>query len=277
MSGIARLAAATLLLAATGASAQAAPDGDPALVTATINDDDTRAIDNVLRRGTLLYRYDQAAWHSTDALRADVPQEVLRAITGWVVIPASEGGLRTIYYGGEAGAHFALYSAVWTSGTTVTDRRVHRTPEERTLDHEAVRLIGLRDTVSIDALQNCSPARFNIVILPASATGDSDSIYLLSPQVDESIPFGGHHRIDFSEDREIARRAFTNSCVSIPSNSTALAISHFLDPIPTEIHIFSMYAARRPVYVQTSMSNRTWVSELSGGEPRIRLINRPAN
>ena len=42
-------------------------------------------------RAKLLYRYDQAAWHTTDAMRRDVPDAALATIRGWVVTPDGDG------------------------------------------------------------------------------------------------------------------------------------------------------------------------------------------
>lgn len=261
-------------IVAVAASAQGAAQTDatvaatPAPSTAA---DEASRIADAAHRGALIYRYDQAAWHSSDALVADLERAELAAVRGWVVLPAGDA-LRTIYYGGELGARIALYSADWSSGDRTSNRRRYTTPEDQRLDAEAVRLIALRDSISFDGLQNCSNRAFNIVTLPASATGSSDSIYLLSPQTDRNIPFGGHHRIDFAEGRVTARRRFTNSCIAFPPQGDMLFISHLLDPVPTEIHVFSMYAAGRAVAVGTA-DGRVWAIEPSSGGPRIRLID----
>ena len=268
-----RLALAAILAVAASTPVVAQTDATVAPAT-PVALDEASSIAEAGRRGALIYRYDQAAWHSSDAMVADLARAELAAIRGWVVVPAGEA-LRTIYYGGEPGARVALYSAEWMSGNRTSNRRRYTTPDDQRLDAEAARLIALRDSISFDGLQNCSNRTFNIVILPASATGNSDSIYLLSPQTDRNIPFGGHHRIDFVDGRETARRRFTNSCVALPAQGEMLFITHLLDPIPTEIHVFSMYAAGRAVAVGTA-DMRVWAIEPARNGPRIRLIDPSA-
>jgi hypothetical protein len=264
------LALATILAVASSTPGAAQTDAAVAPASATAADEASR-IAEAAHRGALIYRYDQAAWHSSDALVADLTQAELAAVRGWVVVPAGDA-LRTIYYAGEPGAHTALYSADWSSGDRTSNRRRYTTPDDQRLDAETARVIALRDSISFDGLQNCSNRAFNIVTLPASATGNSDSIYLLSPQTDRNIPFGGHHRIDFVDGRETARRRFTNSCIAFPPQGDMLFISHLLDPIPTEIHVFSMYAARRAVAVGTA-DQRIWAVEPGSTGPRISLID----
>lgn len=265
-------------VAATGQSSTETPPATPApappeTATGELTAENTAAIMSALERGQLLFRYDQAAWHSTDRLRTDVPEARLRTVRGWVVVPAEGRALRVIYYDGNTAPHRAVWSATWTSGTSVTDTHLHD-ESDNALDAEATRLIALRDALSLSDFRFCARERPNIVILPASATGSTDSVYLLTPQTNAGVPFGGHHRIDFAGGREVARRSFTNGCVTIPmnGNGTALAITHLLDPVPTEIHVFTVFAARRPVYVGVTEPQRIFVVEVSGGVPRIRIL-----
>ena len=45
------------------------------------------AVQLALNRAEQIYAYDQAAWHTTDALTADIPKAQLGTIRGWVVTP----------------------------------------------------------------------------------------------------------------------------------------------------------------------------------------------
>jgi hypothetical protein len=65
-------------------------------------------------------------------------------------------------------------------------------------------------------------------------------------------------------------RAFTKSCITMaqPKNVTALVISHLLDPVPTEIHVFTSLSAGLPVYVAIPESNRVFA--VAGD--KIRLV-----
>jgi hypothetical protein len=58
----------------------------------------------------------------------------------------------------------------------------------------------------------------------------------------------------------------------IEQKAEALVVSHLLDPTPTEIHVFSVFAAKKPIYVITVTNDRIWAAEISGGQARIRLV-----
>ena len=66
-----------------------------------------------MARGDLLYAYDQSAWHVTDAALKAIPKESMPLLRGYIVTPAN-GGFRTTFYGGEAGSHFRIYTAIWS-------------------------------------------------------------------------------------------------------------------------------------------------------------------
>ncbi|UKK85269.1 hypothetical protein L7H23_03910 [Sphingopyxis sp. BSN-002] len=179
------------------------------------------------------------------------------------------------YYSGDPGTeHRAVYSAVWTGGTGVRDRTVHGAEDNRLSDEEA-RLASASDAVPEEGPMRCSDRRFNRVILPRSAPGVPDLVYLLTPQTDfVSVPLGGHHRFEVTDGKILAQRSFSKSCISVPldKKAEALGISHMLDPTPTEIHVVSVYAASKPIYVMTTMNDRVWVAEVSAGRGRVRTV-----
>lgn len=268
--GFAALGLILASLVGSGAVAQE-PTADSAVPT--ISSEDRAAIQQAIDRGLTMYRYDQAPWHTTDALLAALPQEKLAQIRGWIVTPA-ERGLLVTYYGGEADQHFGVYSAVWTSGTQVIDGQNLSGP----LTGEIARLAAVRDAASSGDLRLCSSRPFNTIILPRGDADHHDSVYFLTPQTATgSIPMGGHHRVDVFNGEEVARRSFTRSCIELTpgDGAEALVITHSLDRVPTEVHVFSVYALRVPLFVGTNEPQRVWAIELVNGQPRIRLITRP--
>jgi len=77
---------------------QAKPDkASPAPMSA----DHAEAVQTAVNRAQNLYTYDQAAWHTTDALLAAVPEATLQTIRGWVVTPEGEELPRDLLYGGS--------------------------------------------------------------------------------------------------------------------------------------------------------------------------------
>ena len=91
-------------------------------------------------------------------------------------------------------------------------------------------------------------------------------VYLLTPQTsNDSLPFGGHYLTEVSADGKVGPfRHFTKSCAEFPINGddkskgepNALIITHLLDPIPTEIHVFSSLSIHKRLYVLTK--KRVW-------------------
>jgi hypothetical protein len=52
------------------------------------------------------------------------------------------------------------------------------------------------------------------------------------------------------------------------STPAAMVVSHLLDPVPTEIHVFTAMTSRLPVYVMIAPSGRLY--EVTG--ERIRFV-----
>jgi hypothetical protein len=259
-----------LLTLGTAAPSQAKPVDAPAPITA----EEEAGVRLALDRAQLLYRYDQAAWHTTDALTNEVPEVALATVRGWVVTPDG-AGYRVTYYSGERGAeHRAVYSAVWTGGTSVRDRQLRAVDDNR-LSADEARLAAASDAVAEEGPLRCSDRRFNRVVLPRATADGADLVYLLTPQTEtNSIPLGGHHRAEVKDGKVVSMRSFSKSCLNMPleEKAEALAVSHLLDPTPTEIHFFSVFAAQKPIYVLTTSNDRTWVAESSLGQARVRVI-----
>ncbi|MFD1951307.1 hypothetical protein ACFSGX_11085 [Sphingomonas arantia] len=114
-------------------------------------------------------------------------------------------------------------------------------------------------------LRPCAPAAFNSVILPPETSGGPYIGYLLSPHTDGvGYPAGGHYRIEVSQaGKVVAQRPFTKSCIALGGRGpdgakpAALVVSHILDPVPTEIHVFVSLATGLPLYVVTG-PDATW-------------------
>ena len=60
-------------------------------------------------------------------------------------------------------------------------------------------------------------------------------------------------------------RQFARSCLTVPTapargDAVGFVATHLLDPTPTEIHVFSSLALRKPIYVATMQpTQRLWV------------------
>jgi hypothetical protein len=258
--------------------ALATPAESEAPAPAALSQAERAQLQDSIDRGQLMYRYDQAAWHTTDAMVEHVPKTQLSLIKGWVVTDVPNGSKAT-YFGLSGDSPFVVYSAVWDGSKVLEeviapeDQRPPLTPEEQKL---AAALNTARPVA--DKLGRCSPKAFNVVVLPGRTATDPVSVYFMTPQTKTGeYPLGGHYRIDVRGGAIVSQRPFMKSCFTTtqPPNTgapAAFVITHLLDPIPTEIHVFSVFAMGTPLYVITK--DRLFAVEVSGSQARVRILPR---
>jgi len=257
------------MLLMIGSPAQAAPLADLAEIVA---------------RGRLMQRLDQAAWITTDDLMAMLPAERAPEVGGWVVTP-TDAGLRVDYFGQGDMADRAIYSARIVDGHIV-ESRLHPADALPSLDRTAhalrVALMLARGKMArhVD-WQACTPAPFNTIIVPPDRDGIIN-VYFMSAQVAAGeIPFGRHYRIAIGPDGTIrSGRAFAKSCLMLPAHDPdglkrgGLYLTHLLDPQPTEVHMFEQIASGLPLYVMTTGNGLSW-SVTDQGIARIDVLPEP--
>jgi hypothetical protein len=235
-----------------------------------------------LELGTLLYRYDQSAWHVTDAMLDAVPDDAKPRIRGYVTTVAPKG-LRTTFFGEGGFAQYQrLYSAVWT-GSALTDAWQFKAGEESTLTEEELRLVQARKA-AIDAMGSltmCSKARPNVIVVPDPADAALTHVYVMTPQArNDSFPMGGHRRIDVRDGTIVASRAFAKSCLElgnqkIPAGAKPLGmfVGHLLDPVPTEIHVFTVFSSGLPLFVGVP-DGRVYSIKVEDGKAQADVLQR---
>lgn len=226
-------------------------------------------------RGAEMYAYDQAAWHSTDALKSDLRRnrrslDDLRKLgfKGFVVEPGGEGLLLATYYAEKDGKTWAL-ARYWVARSEVKRGGLVTESEDAALSPLALQLVAIRAKsfdAGLDAKYSlCSSSPVNTIVLPPRADG-TISAYILTSTVTHGVyPAGGHFRFDFGPNGEVlSHRRFTNGCVPINTNTqggnTPVAgfITHLLDPQPTEIHVFVSYNIPVGLFVGTVGNNAMW-------------------
>lgn len=250
------LGIAALLLGAVPVSAQDAGTGSAMASTDQMRLDATGAI------GRLIFDYDRAAWVATDAMMAAIPAAELPKTGGWVVLPRADGALVVTFYEGTQGQGRGYFDAVVKDGdvieqkvVAISDRRPLSQVQQRMADAWKVAMMR-------SGHQPCAQARFNSVVLPPATDEAPVTVYLLTPQVQRGVyPFGGHYRVDVDKDGKIVvDRAFTRSCLAMESGgdrSDFMVVTHLLDPMPTEMHVFLSIWIRKPIMVST-MDGRNW-------------------
>lgn len=226
------------------------------------------------QRGQLLFEVDRAAWVTTDDLAARIRDLAGSGVRGWTVERDGNGYL-VVYYVGEGDARAALYRGRVENGRVVS-REVFAAGNRPALTPIQRRIADARDAAMHLERQPCTESRFNVTVIPPETPDAPIDVYALTARTQADVyPFGGHFRMTVSPSGQIAaQRAFTNSCLNMPrpqngrGRPAALFITHLLDPIPTEIHVFMSLTIGLPVYVGTANPQRVWGVE----GPHIRLV-----
>ena len=260
-----------LILAALAAAA-------PAAAQLQMTARETAAVQVATGRGALIHAYDQAAWHGTDDLRKKLPDFAAK-VGGWIVDGPAEAP-QLVFFDRDPADPKAFYLASFR-GAQLVRGRILSDRDDRSLSPRRKAMIAAlqaaRKALRNDRVSACKPNPFNTVVLPPGRAGGPTLVYFLTPQTDtNAIPFGGHYMIEVSADGKASKaRRFANTCLELPledkgGSAAALVVTHLLDPVPTEIHVFASLTAQRPVYVATGMSNRIWGVEGN----RIRLLSK---
>lgn len=240
-------------------------------------------LDQSLKLGLKLYRYDQSAWHVTDAALPALSDDAKKIARGYVTTPAPNG-LKTTFFGEVGGNYIALYSAVWT-GSAIAEPQVYPPGRLAPLSDEERRLILARK-IAIDSgtsMSLCSSSPPNIIVVPSS-NDETVHVYVLTSQTKaETYAFGGHNRIDVKYGKIVTTRKFANSCLTMstkdaPEEARALGfyVTHLLDPVPTEIHVFNALMSRTMIMVGTNLGKRVFAVEPRNGQPTITMVESDA-
>lgn len=221
------------------------------------------------RIGRDIYDFDQAAWGSTDAMVAAIPDPAAAGVRGWIVEREPNGTIAT-FYGLNGSQPYKLFVA-HMQGQKVLSQHVVAQTEDRSMSPVEQRMVAARSVViSPEGLrkigfQPCSKASINSVVLPPAEADGVVPVYVLAPQATlDSFPIGGHYRADVAADGSIVRsRAFAKSCIAmdrkqVPDDVRMFVVSHLLDPQPTEIHVWTSLASHIPLAVVIAPAGDLW-------------------
>lgn len=229
------------------------------------NAEERTRLDWVQQRGRLIYELDRAAWVTTDDLRERIRDPQAAGLRGWTV--ERDGSAYVVsYYAGDGDARGVAYRGR-VENRRVVSRELFAEGARPPLTALQRRLADARNAVARMALRACVNSPFNTVVIPPETPEAPTDVYALTPQVRNGhFPFGGHFRATLTPGGEIAaERAFTNSCLEMPvpgrgqPRVAGLGIRHFLDEIPTEIHVFLSIWTGFPLFVAAGEPQRTWI------------------
>src|SRR5688572_13568878 len=228
-----RIAFATLALLSLFAATRAFSQDEAAAIPPGLRADVERAE----ARGAELYRHDQAAWHTTDALKDSVgpPPGPMR---GWLT-QAQDDRIAVRYFAkvGPDVVAFAEADLDLATNTAVRARRLE--PVSPASAAELVQLRARDLAVKQEGLR-CSGA-INTVVLPGD---DAIDVYVLSAWEGGSFVFGGHQRVRVSTDGERILHTYEHTRACVPGGGTpngfepmpVAMVTHLTSPTPNEFH-----------------------------------------
>ena len=269
------LAALAAMSAPLAVSARDAP-GPVAMSPA-----DAALADRAVSRGWLMYAYDQAAWHGTDDMAAKMPDFASKA-EGWIVDgPANATHL--IFYSKDSDNPKAVYVADFRDLKLISSK-VLGPSDDATLTPAQLGLIKARrraKTALFDAKVGfCAKAAPNSIVLPPERPGGPYLVYFMTPQTSNAtVPIGGHFLFEVAADGTVSSpRPFSKSCLELPVRKTGETdadmafVTSLLDPVPTEIHVFTMISMHLPLVVATTQNKLLWSLDIDKGRPRIQSM-----
>ena len=231
-----------------------------------------QAILDAEAKGRAIYLHDQAAAVATDAamkLKAFRQDGKRGQLAGWITEQRDEGIVVTFL--SSESIPRARYRATVASDGRVTGE-VEALEEPAALSSYELGAARARATAATAKFEPCSKT-YNSVVLRDDREGGGWIAYLLPGTTQHGVvPIGGSYRLDLDATGEkvVGQRGFTRSCIVLenPRDAVAIMITHLMDPVPTEVHVFWSAWARKPMYVGTSQGS--WKIE----NGRIALMNR---
>lgn len=199
--------------------------------------------------GQHLFRLDRAAWFASDALVAAARGRVDPRVQGWIT-EERDDGIDVIYVDAVPAALYRVSIDAQGQPTALEARPPPLSPAQlAAAQARATALAAVPASCTGDynplTLPGATPRDWRVYLLPVVADGDR-------------VPLGGAWRIDVHDGQVVAQRAFTQGCIALDNQGgdDAFVVSHLLDPIPTEIHVFWSLWADKPMFVTTSQG--TW-------------------
>ncbi|QDH70765.1 hypothetical protein [Marilutibacter alkalisoli] len=253
-----------LLMALVSINAQA----DEPLPVELPPDQEAAALKEAEATGLAIYRHDHAAAVATDAALKIRAFKKDKRVRGWIT--EEQDGLIAVTFIEQSPA--ALYRVVVSgAGDIVGDVDVLESPQPLT-EFEAA-AVAARSAAIASEFQPCSD-KYNSVVLPSGDDApDKWTVYLLPGTTKGNVvPIGGTYRMRTVDGAVVESRGFTRTCIALQSDPGAagMMITHLLDSIPTEAHVFWSLWARSPLYVATPPNGTIW--SIESGE--ITLVKR---
>jgi hypothetical protein len=225
---------------------------------------ETPALLSAETTGLAIYRHDQAASIATDVAFKVRSFKKDKRIIGWIT-EERQGSIIVTFIDKTPAA---LYRVTVSNGIADSLESLQSPAALTTYETGAA---AARQAALASKFEPCSK-NYNSVVLPSSADGKW-LVYLIPGTTKNNVvPIGGTYKIEVNDSKVVAQRGFTRTCISLQTDprAVALMITHLLDPIPTEAHVFWSIWAKKPLYVATPPNGIIWVVDGN----KITLIER---
>ena len=227
--------------------------------------EETAALSSAVSTGASIYRHDHAAAVATDAALALRRFKNDKRVRGWVTEEQGDQIVVTFLDATPA----ALYRVPVTGGAAGTVVALEAPTALSTTETGATTARSLALGSQFDP---CSKS-YNSVVLPGVTSAEDWVVYLLPGTTKRDlVPIGGAFRVGVKDSKVVSHRGFTRTCIALPSDprAEALMVTHLLDSVPTEVHVFWSMWANKPIYVATPPAGTIWSVQGDG----IRLVER---
>ena len=218
---------------------------------------DLAELDASVQRGRLLGLIDRSGHFATQDMLSRISDPDAAGITGWIAEPEGNGVAVTFYADTDAGP-VTVYRANILGGRVVS-RDIHINAAARPpLNPIQARMAAARAATGRPDHRPCAGEDFNVFVVPPTAADGPIDVYQISPQTRRGFYFlGGHFKTSIAADGSVAgQRGFTNACLDTAVAEPAagarpapIAITHLLDPLPQEIHVFMSIWTGHPIFV----------------------------
>ncbi|HYJ52763.1 MAG TPA: hypothetical protein VEW04_06290 [Allosphingosinicella sp.] len=230
-------------------------------------------LDAAVQRGRILGAIARAGIVATQDMLSRVSDPAGAGISGWLAEPEGNAVTVTFYAEGDGGAPPSAIYKVTILGGRATARDVFLAGERPALTGHLARMAAARKATEGLDHQACGGEDFNVLVVPPAAPDAPIDVYQISPQTARgSYPLGGHFKTTIAPDGSVASsRGFTNACLNVAAADVVagqrpepIAVTHLLDPLPTEIHVFLAIWTGHPLIVVAGDPQRLFAVTAEG-------------
>lgn len=213
-------------------------------------------LDAAAQRGRLLGLIDRSGRFATQDMLSRVSDPSAAGITGWIAEPEGNGVTVTFYADTAAGP--VIVYRVTILGGRIASRDVYLAGTRPPLNPIQARMAAARAVTAALPQRPCAGEDFNVFVVQPTTAAGPIHVYQISPQTQRGhYPLGGHYKTVIAADGTVtASRGFTNACLDAAVAAPAagalpapVAVTHLLDPLPTEIHVFLAIWTGHPLVV----------------------------